>query len=137
MFTIPHASWLGGALVMVVAVLFIGLSVCLLVVALHKQRKSFVDAAKWTGVGGSKSQSYLYQQPSTKCYLYNLIHCLWMKGIPFVAWWASGTGSISATLLCIIRSLLVKKMLYSLPGPSLTYKQCIKSYQYRQYPVGP
>lgn len=39
---------------MVVAVLLMGMTICLLVVALHKKRKSFEEAAKWTGLGASK-----------------------------------------------------------------------------------
>ena len=51
-FTIPHASWLGCAVFMVVAVLLTGMTICLLVVALHKKKKSFEAAAKWSGLGG-------------------------------------------------------------------------------------
>lgn len=41
---------------MSVAILLLGVTICLLVVALHKRRKSFEDAAKWTGLSASKTQ---------------------------------------------------------------------------------
>lgn len=53
-FTFPHASWLASMLLLTVAVLLLGLSICLLVVALHRRKKSFEEAAKWTGLGASK-----------------------------------------------------------------------------------
>lgn len=54
-FTVPHASWLAGIILMVVGVLLVGLSICLLVVALHKRRKAFEQGAKWTGLSGGVS----------------------------------------------------------------------------------
>lgn len=51
-FTVSHSSWLAGTLLLVTAVLMVGLSICLLVVALHKGKKAFEVGAKWTGLGG-------------------------------------------------------------------------------------
>ena len=57
-FALPHASWLGCVLLMSIAILLVGMTICLLVVALHKKRKSFEDAAKWTGLGASKEHGF-------------------------------------------------------------------------------
>ena len=55
-FTLPHSSWLAGTLLLLLAVLLVGVSICMLVVALHRKKKAFEVAAKWTGLVGGKGR---------------------------------------------------------------------------------
>lgn len=86
-FTVPHSTWLGSALLLLITILLTGFSICLLVVALHKKKRSFEEAAKWSGLSGGKKKSNYIPSDVTKVLTLQSFLCVWWA-------WSSLWGSL-------------------------------------------